>query len=160
MKKPDRDIVLFLGAGFSRNAGLPLMAEFGKEAKKQKIEEHAREKKRNAAPLLLSAKETFEGFQKLLEQKQVLTKEEVENMEKVFCIAEALHESGINSIVINGSPKGIKKLIEEIQLWLWKVYQQYPPLNKERKDEVELKVLEDFFEIIKNENAITKIYDH
>jgi len=163
MNKPDRDIVLFLGAGFSCNAGLPLMAEFGEEAKKQiGLQEQAEAKRdskdfRYAAPLLVSAQETFEGFQKLLEQKQVLTIEETRNMETVFCIAEALYESGVKTIDINGSPKGIEVLIEEIQLWLWKTYQQFPPENPLRKNKIEIKVLENFFKIIKDVNVQGKI---
>jgi len=157
MNNPDRDIVLFLGAGFSWNAGLPTMANFGEEAKKQKIKEHAEARDRNAAPLLVSAKKTFEGFQKLLEQNRVLTHKKAGNMETVFCIAEALHESGIETIDINGSPKIIETLIEEIKLWLWKVYQQFPPENPERKLETEIAVFEKFFKIIKDANLQDRI---
>ena len=94
---------------------------------------------------------------KLLLQKNVLNQEEINNMETLFCIAESLYESGIKTLEINGNPKGIETLIEEIQLWLWKVYQQYPPLNTKRKDGVEEKVLDDFFKIIKDAKVQNKI---
>jgi len=161
MNNLDRDIVLFLGAGFSFNAGLPKMAEFGSEAKLDheglKKHNNPNDNFRNAVPLLISAAETFEGFQKLLLQKNVLNQKEINNMETLFCIAESLYESGIKILEINGNLKGIETLIEEIKLWLWKVYQQYPPLNAKRRDGVEEKVLDDFFKIIKDAKIQNKI---
>lgn len=151
MNNLDRDIVLFLGAGFSKNADLPTMAEFGAESKRD--DSDLRRLDRYAVPLLVSAADTFLGFQKILEND--LSIKQVNNMETIFCIAEAIQESGIENIEINGNLKEIAKLIEEIRLWLWKVYQQYPPENPKRTTDI--KVLENFFRIIKNLKIQDKI---
>lgn len=148
MKTLNRNIVLFLGAGFSCDAGLPTMPKFGSEAKRQNITQYVSGPTRNAAPLLSTAQQTFEDFQKLLEQSKVLSKAETENMEIVFCIAEALRESGVDKICINQVDIGIDSLIENIKLWLWKVYQQFPPENPKRVKDTRSKTYEDLFKII------------
>jgi len=157
----ERDIVLFLGAGFSCNVGLPKMDDFGTKAKLDHDglvkHKYPGPNYRYAAPLLTSSAETFEGFQNLLFQRNVLKKDEINNMETLFCIAESLNESGIKELEINGNPKSVENLIVEIQLWLWKIYQQYPPSNAKRKYGVDEKILTDFFEIIKKAKIHNKV---
>ena len=62
-----RNLVLFIGAGFSADAKLPVMAKFGEESKRElkNLREHlpgGRRGSRDMAPELVAAGETHEGF--------------------------------------------------------------------------------------------------
>jgi len=137
MKKSNhsRDIVFFLGAGFSRKSGLPIMSEFGSasiEALKS-LRKHMLPKDfRNAAPILVAAGEVYEQFKEYCKKASNLSKvieEEFENMEMIFCIAEILKEAQQGSVKLNNFPYSVDSLMENMQLWLWKVYHQLRPLS-------------------------------
>jgi len=150
---PERDIVLFLGAGFSHDAGLPVMSGFG-HASKQDHDGLSRHLDQNspdfryAAPMLVEAAEVFVRFQQFCKTAPTLRYSDVENIETVFCIAEAMREADVNQIKLCKT-YDIDELITKIQLRLWKVYQQYPPLNKERRHETKPETYDRFFKVLK-----------
>jgi len=149
------DIVLFLGAGFSVSAGLPVMSDFGSGAMRdyRGLQKHVTNAQsadyRYAAPMLVEAGRVFQEFQKFCMQSNTISENDRENLETIFCIAEALREAGIEHVKLDGHLYSIGTLIENIQLWIWMVFQQCPLLNKERKDKVEPEVYEHFFGCIK-----------
>lgn len=132
---PQRDIVIFLGAGFSFDAGLPVMADFGPQSRIDftTLEEHASKNNRESAQMLVDAANVFYAFQKFCRRSPTLTSEDVENVETVFCIAESMKEAGLRTISLQDTDYPLDKLIEKIQLWLWKIFQQCPLLNRDRK---------------------------
>lgn len=161
MLQPKRDIVIFLGAGFSVSAGLPVMSKFGDESKKdyKGLLKHVTEPQspncRHAAPMLVEAGKLFQDFQNFCKQSKTLSKGDEQNLETVFCIAQTLREAGVKHVKLAGHPYLIDNLIEKIQLWIWKIYQQCPLLNRQRRHEVKPEVYERFFKSIK-ELELTK----
>jgi hypothetical protein len=153
--RPKRDTVFFLGAGFSFSAGLPIMSKFGDESKKdykgllklaniQQIPNY-----RHAAPMLVEAGKLFQDFQDFCKQSKTLRKGAEQNLETIFCIAEALNEAGIEHVKLAGHPYLVDNIIEKIQLWIWKIYQQCPLLNKERSHETKPEIYDRFFKFLK-----------
>lgn len=127
-------LALLLGAGFSKDAGLPLVADFTKDSGKERdgLEKHrangpGNEDFRYAAQMLCKAADAYFDFQKRFR---------TQDLEEVYCIAEALREVGANDDV---------ELIKQIRLWIWKVYQQFPIRNPLRQKETRKKTYEDFF---------------
>jgi hypothetical protein len=161
----EENIVLFLGAGFSSDAGFPTMAGFGRESLRslEGLRKHAGSgpRSRLAADMLIEAAGKFHQFQELCRKSPVLTEDEVNNMETIFCIAEAIYESGQENIVINGGTYDVADLIVNIQLWLWKVFQQFPPINSERIEEVNEEPYKKLFRLLSPQNTtiITTNYD-
>lgn len=153
----ERDIVLFLGAGFSSDAGLPTMSAFGtaSDFELKTLKDHhitnSSHRNRNAAPMLVEAGETFHLFQKFCKNSNTISDSDVENIETVFCIAETLKESGCTELNLENQCYNIDVLISHIQLWLWKIYQQCPVMNPEnnRNKKVNEKTYDRFFPIIK-----------
>ena len=147
-----RDIVLFLGAGFSKDAGLPIMSAFGPESLKdyEGLKKHTLEDNfKNAAPMLVEAAKAFYAFQDLCRHSPILKSDDVDNLETVFCIAEAMNESGLVNIPLQGVLYKPEVLIQKIQLWLWKIYQQCPFLDPTRKKETREETYTDFFQVLK-----------
>ena len=128
----DRDIVLFLGAGFSCDAGLKTMLGFGDESRRQLKSLAEDRNKRNITRLLLDAGQTFSDFQGYCRQNDRI-KLNSDNMEEVFCVAEALRQAKIVNIALGGKKVTLDDLVLKIKLWLWKIYQQCPPLNPRRQ---------------------------
>jgi len=161
----DREIVLFLGAGFSSSAELPLMKEFGEKAKIENfyLLKHAQADRnsreyRYAAPMLVDSAFVFKKFQEICMRSNTLSDDEIKNLETIFCIAEILKESGQEIISIDGHPYSIDTVIKEIQLWLWKIYQQYPFINDKKKVAQENEPMyNQFFQIIGEPNIIDNI---
>jgi hypothetical protein len=159
------NIVLFLGAGFSRDAGFPTMAGFGKEsirsAEELRIHASSGVSPRLAGDMLIGAAKMFHQFQELCRKSPPLTDDDVNNMETIFCIAEAIYESGEKDISIQGESCNLKNLIENIQLWLWKIYQQLPPINQKRIAEVKEDTYKRLFQFLSPQNTtiITTNYD-
>jgi len=148
----ERDIVLFLGAGFSQDAGLPVMSEFGQKSRTDNrgLWEHASAQYatnhfRYAAPMLVDAAEVFKRFQQFCRASPTLRDNDVDNMETVFCIAEAMFEANLKSIEFGDEEWAIEELIRQIQLWLWKAFQVCPPLDQKRRDEIHTESYVRFF---------------
>jgi len=146
MGQSPRDIVLFLGAGFSRDAGLPTMGSFGKNScdEFRALHAQAKSRKRNrlSTEMLLDAGRVFKGMQKFCRQGSGRVRIDPKNMEEVFCVAEALAESLIDPRLFTqfvrqdrpcrmggklALPAG--HVVKSIQFWLWNIYQGFPPLN-------------------------------
>jgi len=70
----DLDIVLFLGAGFSHDAALPLMTEAGDPSRKdnEDLLKHAKNRSKNAAETLIQPTEIFRKFQQFCKQSPTL----------------------------------------------------------------------------------------
>jgi hypothetical protein len=140
-----RDIVIFIGAGFSFDAGLPVMSDFGAKSREDydTLAKHAAKNERQAAQMFVEAADVFYDFQNACRRSPTLTSEDVGNLETVFCIAEAMKEAGLKAITLQDKVCTLDKLIEKIQLWLWKIYQQCPLLNPKRKTQEDTYI--DFF---------------
>ena len=140
MSKKVPDIVLFLGAGFSKAAGLPVMSEFGTMSKQdfETLQKHAvadfnSSKYREAVPMLVQAAKTYYAFKNQCVISPTCSKEEANNLETVFCVAEVLNNSGIENITLGKESIAVGLVLENIKLWLWKIYQQCPLLNPTRE---------------------------
>ena len=72
----DRDIVLFLGAGFSHFAGLPTMAEFGDESEKElyKLENDEINQKKKQNQCSVKLVKHFKHFRNSAKMPKVLLK--------------------------------------------------------------------------------------
>lgn len=147
-----KDIVLFLGAGFSCDAGLPSIKNFCSESRKdyEGIKEHLILQNREAAPLLNKAAETFYWFQDVCRRSFIIRNGDLDNMEEVFCVAETILRSKRDKINCCGRTETPQKLVDQIKLWLWKIYQQYPIRRQEREnketcyDELFRKIIKDY----------------
>lgn len=168
MSKKVPDIVLFLGAGFSRAAGLPVMSEFGTESKQDfyKLQEHAdadtnSSKYREAAPMWVQAAKTYYAFKNQCVISPICSKEEANNLETVFCVAEVLDNAGIENITLDGENIAVDFVLENIKLWLWKIYQQCPLLNpaRETNEETYDHFFRDLRKLAKRLIVLTTNYD-
>lgn len=133
-----RDTAIFLGAGFSQEADLPVMSTFGEYSKKQLQslkDKHGPGSKspRDAAPLLIKNGEIFEAFQTYC--KNHLPKGwpfNPENMEHLFTVAEMMNECGTRSLELVGQQILLPNLLAAIKLWLWQIYRRIPVHNPSR----------------------------
>lgn len=134
-----RDVVLFLGAGFSRPAGLPLMREFWPESLHDltKLREYARlDRGPLAAPMLAEAGGRFERFRDHCAT-LACVRAQADNVETVYSIAEAMQCVGVEEIALAGSTVSIDELHRSIRLWVWKTYQQAPWARLDRDGPIE-----------------------
>ncbi len=162
---PQRDIVIFLGAGFAFDAGLPVMSDFGPQSRDdyRTLAKHASKDEKHAAQMLVEAADVFYAFQNLCLRSPTVTSEDVENLETVFCIAEAMKEAGVETITLPDKAYTPAQLTEKIQMWLWKIYQQCPLLNPDRQTQEQ--TYTDFFRLLsekylwKRTNVISTNYD-
>jgi hypothetical protein len=161
-----RDIVLFLGAGFSLKAGLPLMGSFGDPDSHgiRNLPMHASSPRdsegfRYSAPKLVEAKEAFEYFQKYCLSGNTSPSESL-NLEKLCSIAEALIESGLDHISLFDRPYSLQHLLRQLQWWIWKVYHQCPLVNpfvKKYNENVLPELYDSFFMKLRNFNLIDRL---
>jgi hypothetical protein len=148
-------LVLFLGAGFSKEADLPVMSEFAKYSVSQlqsMKEKHGPNSNspRDAASLLITSGQLFEDFRKYLKnQSNNITSFSADNMEDLFTTAEMMYECKIDEIKLNGEVKSLIEIIKAIKIWLWKIYQRIPIHNPSRYG-INTKPYESFFEILLN----------
>jgi len=152
----DRDIVLFLGAGFSCDAGLKTMLGFGNESRRQLKRLAEDDNKRKITPVLLDAGQTFSDFQDYCRRNDKV-KLNSDNMEEVFCVAEALRQAKIDDIALGGKKVTLDDLVLKIKLWLWKIYHQCPPLNNQRQSEIDVDGYEGISSFIKRNNLASRI---
>jgi hypothetical protein len=150
-----RDIVLFLGAGFSKDAGLPTISEFGAESTDQFYRLKSRPNEIDSTPYLTNAGDIFAKFQGYCEKAKRFVNLDTNNMEELFCIAEALNEAKIKDLSLDGEVILVKDLLVQIKIWLWKIYQQCPPLNPTKHISKETIEAYDSFIDILNNNKLT-----
>jgi len=132
-----RDIVLFLGAGFSVDAGLPTMPRFGIEGALDHfhLRQHARAEPtsrdhRLAAAELVEAAERFEAFRDQCVQSGVLTRTDWDNVETLFSVLDSLERAGAPELWVKDEIAPISIYREALQLWIWKVYHQLPLVGR------------------------------
>ncbi len=125
-----RDIVLFLGAGFSREAELPVMSEFYRASRTEldRLEAHERGQNRAAAPMLCKAGNAYMCFHKHCAKAGSHLQLDAENIEDLFSMAEMLEHIGYRE-----EHEALGDLYREVKLWLWKIYQQCPPMSQRDK---------------------------
>lgn len=146
-----RDIVLFLGAGFSKDAGLPTISEFGDESSDQLSRLKSPHNKRKSTQYLTEAGGIFVKFQGHCEKAKRFINLDTNNMEEIFCIAEVLKEAKINDLDLDGKDIPGEDLYTKIKIWLWKIYQQCPPLNPAKKISKEtIEAYDSFIDYLKN----------
>ena len=134
-----RKLALFLGAGFSKDADLPIMSEFAKYSDSQlksMKQKHGptSNSPRNAAPLLIHNGELFESFRQYLKNITPikLSSFSADNMEDLFTIAEMMFNCNFAEINLNGKNSSLFEILLAIKLWLWKIYQRIPIHNPSR----------------------------
>lgn len=121
----NRDIVLFLGAGFSCELGLPTMNNFGHASEIESDLLKNEIKKKPYIENVYDAGLIFQKFQRFCENSGRFININSNNMEEIFCTAEIFKQINHENIL------GLKPidLVNKIKLWLWKIYQQFPPLS-------------------------------
>lgn len=77
-------------------------------------------------------------------------------MEEVFCVAETILMSGKEEISCCGRTETPQELVNQIKLWLWKIYQQYP-IHKQEKENKETCYDKLFKKIIKDYGLDSKL---
>jgi NAD-dependent SIR2 family protein deacetylase len=150
-----RDIVFFLGAGFSCDAGLPVMSRFGEEAdpKAFSLERLDRE----MTPELTKAAATYSQFRDLLVARSALSEESAGNIEKLFCVAEALREAGASSISLDGREVDLETIVTDLRTWIWKVYHQLPFHNERKKARTRLETYSAFIDCLKESGVASRM---
>lgn len=131
MAHKERDIVFFLGAGFSKSAGLPIMSEFWTESllDYDRLRTHVPFgfEHRFAAPMLTQAAERVRTFRNNCLAHCALSANEANNIESLFSLADALR---LTRSIDNKSsirfPIDDDDLDTAIRRWIWKIYQQAP----------------------------------
>ncbi len=127
--KAERDLVLFLGAGFSRDAGLPIMSEFGASSRRAYRRCRMKQDRREMGPIYVKAGAVFRKFQQFCSRGGSVLSIDHDNMEVVFCVAEALRQTlGSSAKILRsyGRDYTAAEVYEQIQVWLWKMYQVNP----------------------------------
>ena len=132
-------LAIFLGAGFSKDADLPIMSEFAKysdsqlQSMKQKHGPGSNSP-RNAAPLLIHSGELYESFRQHLNNTAPidLSSFSADNMEHLFTMAEMMLNCNFLEISLNGQTISLTEILIAIKLWLWKIYQRIPIHNPSR----------------------------
>lgn len=132
---PQHNFVIFLGAGFSVDAGLPTMSSFGLESRTDynTLLKHASLNEKYAAQMLVDAANAFYTFQEFCKKSPVISSDDLNNFETVFCIVESMIEARKETITLKEIDYHLDKLSEQLQLWLWKIYQQSPTTNPDRR---------------------------
>lgn len=119
-------LVLFLGAGFSWDAKLPLMSDFGPKSVSTQPGVPRNAGTYESGPMIEEARQCYMAFEALCKNSGLLRNRDWENVEEVFGVAEVLKYSGIPSVELNGRTVELDALIGHIQVWIWKTYQQLP----------------------------------
>ena len=134
----DRDVVMFLGAGFSADADLPVMSEFANTAKLERFD-IARYVASDPPDRIMAteferAARTYETFRQACVTSGVLSKKHSENLERVFCVADALRTGGHDLVDLGGEARRPDEVVADIEFWIWKVYHQLPFFNTRNRN--------------------------
>ncbi len=166
----ERKIAIFLGAGFSSEADLPVMSNFGRYSRDQlgtmtRKHGYGSGDPRDAAPLLIKNGKLYEEFCGFLQtyNKLNLTSFSADNMEDIFTLAEMMSVCGFENVQLNNYRKPLNEILEAIKLWLWKIYQRIPLHNPQRY-KIDIHPYNIFIEILEkfglsNISLITTNYD-
>lgn len=118
---------------------MPTISEFGAESTDELSRLKSPRNKRESTPYLIKAGNIFVEFQKYCQRARYLINLDINNMEEIFCIAEVLREAKISDLDLNGELVSVENLYVQIKRWLWKIYQQCPPLNPTKRISEETK---------------------
>jgi hypothetical protein len=133
-----RDIVLFLGAGFSADADLPVMGEFRESAdiEWRDVKEHLSEGAagRKMAKEFEQSAEVWNAFRQLCVEQGAVRGDDEDNIEALFCVAEAFRSAGGPPLELKGRSYTGQEIADWIELWTWKVYHQLPLFNPGKRD--------------------------
>lgn len=167
----EHKILLFLGAGFSWEAFLPIMKKFGEFSEAQlfgssQFDGIINLKNRLSYSLLKQHGEIFEGFRRYCKNRMNgFSQFDANNMEDLFTLAEMMHECGgkdffievedIETKQINKKKISTKSLLNSIRIWLWQIYRRLP-LNNPKKWQIDPRPYSRFINIIK-EYGLDKI---
>jgi len=171
-------ILLFLGAGFSREAFLPTMNEFGEFSQAQllgstRFDGIKNKKNYNSYSILKRSGEISEGFRRYCKKIKENYPFDDNNMEHLFSLAEMMDKCGydhlsmdITNIETNEKKTeeiSTKDLLKSIKIWLWQIYRRIP-LNKPSKWGVKREPYVRFIDIIReygfdNITVLTTNYD-
>lgn len=129
-------LVLLLGAGFSSYAGLPTMAQFGGvfHERLQRVMNAANAidpdtripRPIMGAARLQAAGEVYGDFRDYCRGALRFMDIEYNNLEELFCAAEAMKEAKSKPIPLAHGRKSIDKIIIALRLWTWNIYQGLP----------------------------------
>jgi NAD-dependent SIR2 family protein deacetylase len=128
-----RDVVLFLGAGFSCGLGLPTMNQFGQASliEKENLGQENEGKKPDVT-LFRNAAEKFIEFQEYCKKAKPFIRINTDNMEELFCLAEiyrVIKEKDVPGINYSfGDP------LSNIKWWLWKIFHQLTPFTQKENN--------------------------
>jgi hypothetical protein len=144
MVDDDRDIVLFLGAGFSHAAGLPIMSRFGSHSSEHfatLVRRHALVKTprangwREHARTVTESGSLFEGLRQIVRRASESTCIDSGNLEEVFCVAEMLDQAGVHDVPLDNQPYPATALLQAAKQWIWDIYKKYPPRDPDYKSD-------------------------
>lgn len=113
--------VLLLGAEFSCYVGLPTMAQFG-----DVFHDRLRRVSNAGAERLRSAGDTFKQFHDYCRNSRSFIQVDTNNLEVLFCAAEAMREANIQTVMLANGPANINDIIRDLALWTWNIYQGLP----------------------------------
>lgn len=164
LKHSCNDIVIFLGAGFVHDLELPIMSNFTSESEREYNGINVSgNKDKEATRILLKAYDIFKKFQKYSSNVSKFMNIDANNMEDVFCLADIIKGTSVDSNIIHDvDDLEIDEIIRNIRLWLWKMFQQCPPINcKKKKAQENEGKYKDFFDFLlkkhKNQKEISVI---
>jgi len=129
---------------------MPGFGAFSEEEYRKLYEEG---QSKRAFPLLISAGQVFRSFQRYcreaLPYRERVENDPTANMETLFCIAEAMDEAGYEPAfpLLPRDPASSRALedrvqlttgflLSQIQMWLWEVYINLPPLDRKRRQDL------------------------
>ncbi len=148
------------------------MSRFGEASKRDLagLQKHASApsndiRYRYAARMLVDAAEMFSAFRAFCGKSETLSGGGIDNLETVFCIAEAMREADIRYVEIDGRPYELDRVINEMQIWTWKIYQQYPLTTRQVRSIACPETYDRFFRVARDEctfgrlTVITTNYD-
>lgn len=147
-----RDIVFFIGAGFSADLGLPAMRDFQTASEAEYVLLSKEDSLiKPAVKLFLDSYKYYKDFREIVKRADKFIKVDPDNIEDIFCIAESFRNSGVLKLPqkLCGEWRHMEDVYSHIGFWLWKIYQQCPPLD-ERKGKAQVgAIYEDFFCFLK-----------
>ncbi len=81
---------------------------------------------RKAASLMLNAAKTYRDFESWCRRSAHVVNIDIENVEALFCMAEAL-QGEKRLIKLNQGEVSAEEVLRQIKIWLWDMYRPYPP---------------------------------
>jgi len=146
----NRDIVFFLGAGFSADLGLPVMKGFQSACELEyKLLSKENASIKPTVQLFLDSYKFYTNFREIVKKASKFIKVNPDNIEDIFCVAESFLNSGILVQKLNGEKWHMEDVYMHIGFWLWNMYKQCPSLDARKGKEKEGTVYEAFFDFLK-----------